>query len=134
MRGNVQVNNQFIFRLILCICLGSRGCGSSYSTCDDDPNKPISTEIIVVIVVVVGIATLLFVCPFVVLLCICCCDCCRICQRLILACKRQLSRTSPVDVPTLSQANPQPMEPLDSRNFDLAVMPPSYQQATNNRQ
>ena len=91
-----------------------------------------STEIIVIIVVG-GIAGLVFFVTCLALLCMCCSDYYRLCQRRQLT-PRRLLRVLPVAVPTSSQANSQPMEVLDVREFDLTSMTPSYQLATKNRQ
>jgi hypothetical protein len=106
------------------VYLGNSKCGNTCKSCIDVPNEAMSITTIVILVVL-GIFTLIIIVVGVWYLCYY--------RRRQLAVRR-LYLSFPVAVQSQYHPSFQSMEVLDCRAFDGRDMPPTYQQATENRQ
>jgi len=105
------------------VYLGNTKCGNTYRSCIDVPNEAMSITTIVILVVL-GILTFIIIVVGVWYSCYY--------RRRQLA-PRRLYLSFPVAVQSQYHPSFQSMEALDCRAFDGRNMPPTYQQATENR-
>lgn len=102
------------------VYLGNKRCGSTYESCIDIPDEPISKHGIIILIVT-GVLTLFIIIGIVVS-----------CYYRRRQAKRRLFLSTSFLFQNQWQPTVQPMETLDCRRFGVINMPPTYQQATEN--
>lgn len=109
---------------MMIVYLGGKKCGNTQGSCINVPSEPLSTHTKITLIVV-GVVTFLIILVSIWYFCYY--------RRRQLA-ARHVYLSSPVTVQTQWQPSFQSLDVLNCRGFDSRNMPPTYQQATQNRQ